>query len=513
MMKYFGIKDTMATVGKFMATLPAQVGVTRVDAAGNVTYTAPSFGSSYMVRRDPELKRAIKTMEEMGITFSTQTYDLWLAKRGKVGASKTRQFTEGVVRVTGALFQGSERMIREVAFLSAFKLARKTMGFDDAVMKAVDVVNESLYDYSAWNTPRIMRSNTAKLLTQFKKYALYTTVYYARNFAQMITPLKGETRRGAAYAFFGSMGLTGLASGVTGMFGVSFTMQMYGVMQSLWNMVFGGDDDEARKKMYELDFVRWFNNVYLPEEFGHIKVAGMGLDELLASGVINTATGYDFASSVSAGNLWFRDIPDAGQWEHALANFVEYMSGPAINITGTMFKGVKDIMEGDTKKGLEKLMPIGALRGPMSSWRMSEEGLVDRDLNKIKSADDFTNAMLFMQGLGYKTTGVAEVTNMNYYINKARRDIEDKRGKLVQQWVKNMRKGDNERVQDIQSNISKFNRMYPIEDLIIDGETLTTALDMKLDKAAMTNRGLEMQEKFMEFEKLRQPGLDKLINE
>jgi hypothetical protein len=102
---------------------------------------------------------------------------------------------------------------------------------------------------------------------------------------------------------------------------------------------------------------------------------------------------------------------------------------------------------------------------------------------------------------------------MNYYINKARRDIEDKRGKLVQQWVKNMRKGDNERVQDIQSNISKFNRMYPIEDLIIDGETLTTALDMKLDKAAMTNRGLEMQEKFMEFEKLRQPGLDKLINE
>jgi len=68
-------------------------------------------------------------------------------------------------------------------------------------------------------------------------------------------------------------------------------------------------------------------------------------------------------------------------------------------------------------------------------------------------------------------------------------------------------------VQDIQSNISKFNRMYPIEKLIIDGETLTTALDMKLDKAAMTNRGLEMQEKFMEFEKLRQSGLDKLINE
>ena len=513
MMKYFGIKDTMATVGKFMLTLPAQVGVTRVDAAGNVTYTAPSFGSSYMVRRDPELQRAIKAMEEMGITHSTQTYDLWLAKRGKVSTSKTRQFTEGVVRVTGALFQGSERIIREVAFLSAFKLARKTMSFDDAIMKATDVVNESLYDYSAWNTPRIMRSNAAKLLTQFKKYSLYTSLYYGSNLLQMIKPLKGETRRGAAYAFFGSMGLAGLSAGVTGMWGIGFTMQVYGVLQSLWNMVFGGDDDEARKKMHELDFIRWFNNIYLPEEFGGIKVAGMDLSELLASGVINTATGYDFASSVGAGNLWFRDIPDAGEWEHALANFVEYMSGPAINITGTMAKGVKDIMEGDTKKGLEKLMPIGAFRGPMASWRMSEEGLVDRDLNKIKNAEDFTNAMLLMQGLGYKTTGVAEVTNMNYYINKARREIGDTRGKLIQQWVKNVRKGDTDRVQDIQSEISKFNRMYPIEKLMIQGEDLTNALDVKLEKSAATRRGIEVKEEFIEMDKLRDRGLDLLTNE
>jgi len=513
MMKYFGIKDTMATVGKFMATLPAQVGVTRVDAAGNVTYTAPSFGSSYMVRRDPELQRAVRDMENMGITLSTQTYDLWLARRGRVSTSKTRQFTEGVVRVTGALFQGSERVIREVAFLSAFKLARRTMSYNDAIMKAVDVVNESLYDYSAWNTPRIMRSNTARLITQFKKYALFTSIYYARNFAQMISPLKGETRRGAAYAFFGSMGLTGLASGVTGMFGVSFTMQMYGVMQSLWNFVFGGDDDETRKKMHELDFVRWFNNVYLPEEFGSIKVAGMDLSELLASGVINTATGYDFASSVSAGNLWFRDIPDSGQWEHALANFVEYMSGPAINITGTMAKGVKDILEGDTKKGLEKLMPIGAIRGPMSSYRMSEEGLVDKDLNVIKNSDDFTTGMLVMQGLGYKTTGVAEVTNMNYYVEKARREIEDKRGTLVRQWVKAVRKGDTDRVQDIQSDIVKFNRMFPIEKLIIGGDDLTNALESKLEKAAVTRKGVEVKEQYLEQEKLRERGLDLLSNE
>ena len=514
MMKYFGAKDTMAIVGKFMATLPAQVGITRVDAAGNVTYTAPSFGSSYMVRRDPELRRAAKAMEDMGITLSTQTYDLWLAKRGRASTSKTRQFTEGAVRVTGALFQGSERVIREVAFLSAFKLARKTMSFDDAIMKAVDVVNESLYDYSAWNTPRIARSNTAKLLTQFKKYALFTTIYYARNVAQMISPLKGETRRGAAYAFFGSMGLTGLASGVTGMWFVGFGMQAWGVLHSLWNFVFGGDDDdEVRKKMHELDFVRWFNNVYLPEEFGSIKVAGMDLSELLASGVINTATGYDFASSVSAGNLWFRDIPDSGQWENALANFVEYMSGPAINITGTMAKGVKDIVEGDTKKGLEKLLPIGALRGPMASWRMSEEGLVDKDLNIIKNADDFTTGMLVMQGLGYKTTGVAEVTNMNYYITKARREIEDKRGTLVRQWVKAVRKNDIDRVQDIQSNMSKFNRMFPIEGLIIDGEVLTDALDQKLEKAAVTNRGIEMKEEFREMDKLRERGLDMIMNE
>lgn len=511
LMKYFGIKDTIATLGKFMLTLPAQVGVTRIDAAGNSVYGAPSFGSSYMVRRDPELRRAVKTMEDMGITFSTQTYDLWLAKQGKVSTSRTKQFTEGVVRVSGALFQGSERIIREIAFLSAFKLARKTMDYDDAIMKAVDVVNESLYDYSAWNTPRILRSDTAKLLTQFKKYALYTTIYYARNFMQMVAPLKGETRRGAAYAFFGSMGLTGLASGVTGMFGVGFTMQMYGVLQGAWNFVFGGDDDEkTRKEMKELDFVRWFNNVYLPEEFGDIKVAGMELSELLASGVINTATGYDFASGVSAGNLWFRDFPDSGQWEHALGNFVDYMSGPFINITGTMAKGVKDISEGDTLKGLEKLMPIGALRGPMSSYRLSEEGLLDRDLNVIKRADSFTTGMLVMQGMGFKTTGVAEVTDMNFYITKAERQIEDTRSKLIQRWVKADRRKDKERQRSVDAEIKKFNRMFPIEDLEIEAEDLDNALDAKLEKELDTHKGLFLQEKFENFEKLRRRGLDTL---
>ena len=506
--KYHGLTAATFEMAKFLNPISRQVGVTKVDSKGNISYTFPSVASSKIVRNSKELQRAMQALQDSGILQHTQTFDLWLAKKGKSGSAAGTAFEAGV-RVTGALFQGSERMTREVAFLSAFQLARKKMGFEDAVNNAIDVVNESLFDYSTWNAPRVIRSPGARLITQFKKFSLYTTSYYLRNAYQMFKPLKGESRRGAMYAFFGSMMTTGLLAGATKAFGVSTMMGIWGMLQGLYNKLL---DEEPEDMLKELDIVRWYNNVYLPEWCGDMEIGGMKLSDILASGVLTSATGYDLSSGISLSNLWFRDIPSAGHWDTAIMDLAE-QAGPFLNIASTMLSSAKDFAEGDNKKGFEKLIPAAMLRAPAVAYRYSDEGALTKNLDELKAADEFTAAQLFMQGLGFKTAGLAEVTDTNYFIKQAEREIDKTRADLIRRRLKAEERGDEAMIDKVDEQIDRFGDMYTHPKQQIRAKDLREARDARRKQARKTERGLAIEKKYDEFEVLREPGLEKIENE
>jgi hypothetical protein len=506
--KYHGLGASTMEMAKFLNPISRQVGVAKVNSKGNIEYTFPSVASSKIVRNNKELQRAMQALQDSGILQHSQTFDLWLAKKGKSGSAAGAAFEAGV-RVTGALFQGSERMTREIAFLSAFQLARKKMGFNDAVNHAIDIVNESLFDYSTWNAPRIIRSPGARLITQFKKFSLFTTSYYLRNAYQMFKPLKGESRRGAMYAFFGSMMTTGLLAGATKAFGVSTMMGIWGMLQGLYNKLL---DEEPEDMLKELDIVRWYNNVYLPEWCGDAEFAGMKLSDILSKGVLTSATGYDLSSGISLSNLWFKDIPSAGHWDNALMDLAEQV-GPFINIASTMLSSAKDFAEGDNKKGFEKLIPAAMLRAPAVAYRYSDEGALTKNLDELKAADEFTAAQLFMQGLGFKTAGLAETTDTNYFISQAKRDIDKTRSDLIRRRLKAEERGDEAMIDKVDEQIDRFGDMYTHRDQQIRAKDLREARDARRKQARKTERGLAIEKKYDEFEVLREPGLEKLESE
>jgi hypothetical protein len=507
--KYHGLTAATFEMAKFLNPISRQVGVAKVDSKGNISYTFPSVASSKIVRNSKELQRAMQAFQDSGLSQHSQTFDLWLAKKGKsIGPVGT--FFEAGVRVTGALFQGSERMTREVAYLSAFQLARKKMGFEDAVNHAIDIVNESLFDYSTWNAPRILRSPGARLVTQFKKFSLYTTSYYLRNAYQMFKPLKGESRRGAMYAFFGSMMTTGLLAGVTKAFGVSAMMSMWGMLQGLYNRLL--DDEPEEDMLKELDLVRWYNNVYLPEWCGDAEIGGMKLSDILASGVLTAATGYDLSSGIGLNNLWFKDIPSAGHWDNAIMDLAE-QSGPFLNIASTMLSSAKDFAEGDNKKGYEKLIPAAMARAPAVAYRYSEEGALTKNLDELKAADEFTAGQLFMQGLGVKTAGLAEVTDTNYFIKQAERDIDKTRSDLIRRRLKAEERGDEEMLDKVDEQIDRFGAMYTHPKQQIRAKDLREARDARRKQARKTERGLAIEKKYSELEPLRERGLEQIEKE
>ena len=503
--KYHGLGAATMEMARFLNPISRQVGIAKVDSQGNISYTFPSVASSKIVRNSKELQRAMQAFEDSGIAQHSQTFDLWLAKKGK-SASKAGAAFEAGVRVTGALFQGSERMTREVAYLSAFQLARKKMGFDDAVNHAIDMVNESLFDYSTWNAPRIIRSPGARLITQFKKFSLYTTSYYLRNAYQMFKPLDGESRRGAMYAFFGSMLTTGLLAGVTKAFGVSTMMSIWGMLQSLYNRLM---DEEPEDELKELNIVRWYNNIYLPEWCGTTKFAGMPLSEILSSGVLTAATGFDLSSGISLENLWFKDIPSAGHWDNAIMDLAEH-SGPFINIASTMASSAKDFAEGDNKKGFEKLIPAAMLRAPAVAYRYATEGALTKNLDELKAADEFTKAQLFMQGLGFKTAGLSEVADTNFFVSQATREIDKLRSDLIRRRLKAEDRDDDKLIDKVDDEIDRFEAMYSHPDLQITDEDLTAARKSREKRAEKTERGLALEEKFSDYEALRDKSIEKI---
>ena len=79
--------------------------------------------------------------------------------------------------------------------MAAFNLAYKKNGGDfkaaiaDAI-DVIDVIDRTQFDYGQGNRARYMMSNTARVLTLFKSYALRMSYFIGRNAYQS---MKGET--------------------------------------------------------------------------------------------------------------------------------------------------------------------------------------------------------------------------------------------------------------------------------------------------------------------------------
>lgn len=502
--KYHGWGPATAQLMQTVASMYTQVGTTSLDKDGNVTYTPPTMMNNRSLRLSPIEQRAYQAMLDRGITDATRTQDLFLRK-GQPSATYNDK-TAKIVNALGSLFHTAESLSREVTFMAAFRLNIRKMPFEDAVENAIHTVNESLFDYSTWNTPRILKSAPARIVTQFMKFPLFVSLYLARNARIIFKPMDGETRTGAAKALFGTLGLTGVLAGVSGLPMFSTLM---GIAQGLRNLM---EDDDEEVVLEEENLMRWFRNVWLPETFGETTVMGMNLAELIDSGVLNAATGYDFASGISLNNMWFRDAPEASSWKDAYASTIMSLLGPGVGLGESWWTAIDDINKGDMLKGFEKLIPA-LFRGTLTAARYKTEGAMDAALRPIKEADEFTNAQLLMQAMGFKTTGLAKVMEDNFAIRQMQQKILQKRTSLISNLDRAAtmdREADFEKVMD---QIDEYNAKYPSPDLRIDYEDIKRAMERRRKAMQMTERGMIQDPRFRDLEVLRERGLELIEKE
>lgn len=515
MAKYFGPAAAAKQVHQmFGDQMINQIGVTRKDEQGNVSYTMPSLASSKMVRENPELTRVVHKMIRRGITSQdAQTYNLLLQK-DEANKSKFDLGLDYANRVLGAANHGSERLVREMTFLNLYQMARKTpvlgrseaMSEEEAFEFAQDATEEGLGNYSNENAPAWMKDTRFLMPAQFHKWAMFTGIYYMRNFKAMLAPLPKETRRGAAYALAGSYLMAVLGTGIKGAFLVSTLLMGYGLARHLLQWAGFGGDEEEDDFLKDLDIMKWFTESYIPKTFGAYKIGDYPLSDILRSGVFNTVTGGDVAGSISEGELLFRNMPDESFFDNLPANLTAAYFGATGSIVTKIRAAIKDWNEGDWRRALSGGLP--SVAGDIASvYRYTEEGARTRNLDVKKYPEEFTKMELLMQVLGYKPADIARLEEVDALYAKKTKEIVDKRSDLMRRMFKAEQLGDEKLQEKVLDEMVKYNRTFPHPDLRIDADAYFNYREGKVEDKRKMQRGLKIEEKFYQLLPVRDKSL------
>jgi len=462
------------------------------DADGSLSYTPLSVGFSKHVRENPILAAAFSEAAERGVTEITRTYDLIsMAKTPSTKfTGRASRFVRGSINMVGAMFHHSERINREIMYMSSFELAyAKALkdglaggingaAFNRAVDESVKNTYDSMFNYTKFNRPRIMRHWTTKIMLQFKLFPQQVTGYFVRNYMTMyhasiaaIKNIDNKQERDAALAdlnegatqFFGSLIMTGMFAGIVGMPLYSATI---GVIQGI--MAALRDEDEP-VPFEERDLDYWFRYVFLPKYFGD------DFARIIQKGPISAISGIDVASSTSLDNLWFRDTQDDKSLLTDFRNQVIGALGPSAGLAENFVKAYEDWKNGHVSQAIEKAVP-GLFKGMVAQLRWGQEGVTAKTTKaEIMSKEEISVATRFWKTLGFNPTELSIQQDKNFKVIEQFRKTEQEYGEIMSHIKTDSMNGNFNRLDKDIEKFVKFAIQNP--DMDVDPDSIFTAIE------------------------------------
>ena len=533
----YGAAETAKVTARY-SYLFDKFGTTKVDKNGNVTtkWGEPSINDSKYINKHPDpayrkaLKLAWQAAQDRDMFMSTYAADM--TSRASAPTGKYEGMPKKSLRFVGSLMGGAfhhlERIARETMYMSTFELAfaraRKNGMSDDAATKkgieeATNVVYESLFNYSQYNKPRIMKAGAIpKLAFQFMTYPLQMTSFLVRNFYKSL-PFVGnkQERKEAAIKFYGVLGMTGMFAGVVGLPGYSMIMGMAeGVREALRPDMEDEDEDEFYDEdddgnpLGKRNLDLWFREWFLPTYFGPGSdlAKAMGLTEeqalMLQRGVkmgpISAMTDLNIGGSVSLDGLWFRDDQPAETSKEAWQQFVfNTLTGPFGAMGEQIFAGFDEFNNGQFNRALEKWLPA-FFRGIPKAFRQEEEGEKTRQGAEVRNAEWYTTGKLLGTALGFQSTEIAEIQKKNFMAKRMIIQVQKERTKTladldlaVQRYDNDPSDKNEERLEDALVAIDRYN--YKNGMLAITGDTVSKSLEGRAKRRGIAQEGLMVSPK------------------
>ena len=439
----------------------------------------PSLDRSSLSRRD---QAAYNRFVADGLIDITATYD-----QSGLASAPTESYDgirQRAMTALSALFHNAERFNREMIAMSAFRAgmesragyADQQKAFAEALAEAKDVTTRSMFDYSSANRPRYMQSAPARVILQFKQFPQQMTFFLVRNLQQMLKGASPEIRREATARFVGTMGMTAIFAGTTGLWGFS---TVAAIVDAVMNGLRDEEEDEEPFD-FKLEYINWAVNTF-----------GKNLGLFLTRGAGNAA-GVDLHSRVSMDGMWFRDGRKNLDEEDAWRQFIVDLLGPTVGLTVSAARAVDLYNNGQTARALEAVAP-GFIKQPLIATRYSQEGVTT--LRGDKLVEELSPFELFMQSLGFRPADVAEIQYYNITKKAQEQEILKERQNLLNLYGLAFMSNDGKAFDKALEKIFKYNDEHPTT--AIPAASLNRSLKERMQKSSQAEHGLIVDKRLM----------------
>jgi hypothetical protein len=549
-----------------------------------VKLSAPKFtaqSSAYirgLQETDPDRYAAIQKAwlygEEREVTQSTFTsaqsiYEQSNKPSGELGfmqslragnkADATKQAVSNTIDGMGGLFHHSERIGREIMYMSAFELAYDRnlkqgmdteVAADKAMATAVKLTNDGMFDFSNWNKPRAFKHPVGRVALQMRSYSFQMTSLLARSAFNLIAAQRTKAERlAAARVFFGVGAMTTLYAGLRS--SQFYVMAMLGLGIYKFFEGLGEDDeeeqeieqgvvssetierqymkfaDEQGRELGKKDMDMFIRTSWIPETFtgGLQEVFGFSDDTAdklsqVADMGLPALAGVDLSSSVALTNLWHpvdtkSDSTEAQSFE-ALGRIV---LGPSGSFITAWNRFDEEANKGNLDKAVEALLPA-AVRNYVKSERLQDEGLVigkNRDV-VLKDPSFYDAYTSTMQALGFPEAETSRDMQLDIRAGEIEREVAQERTDLLDRRYRAILNMATDPSEDAERELAKVEREIQIYGLnypsnAIDEDAKQQSFEQKQQEAAERMYGLGYNPKIPVRQPMAEERMERMLED
>ena len=431
----------------------------------------------------PELKKyeALANLLDMRGQSNTTMMSEALETRDPVGGAWNQ-----INATMGYIFHQGERLNRQVTSMATFDLeleaiAKKKYKGDaskitkddqqaaaQAALDTTELTNSGALTETA---PRLAQTNWGSVIAMYKRFGVSMLYLQARMAKQSIdNALPMELERIATEKYNGDQTkltdedkaeaqeaanltksiakkqIAGLFASSAVMAGVQ-GLPLYGAVAFIMNTVFLDDEDEDFDTMAATFFGEGFY-----------------------SGAINATMGVDVAPRIGMTNLIFRSLPNKEQ-DSLVLQGLELLAGPVYGVTARAFDGIGLINEGETRRGIEKMLPSFA-SNISKGFRYNEEGVTTLRGDPI--VEDIGVMGAAAQLIGLAPASYTQQIERNSVDKRIDRNINSRRSKLLRKYYLAKKNFDFDEARDVEKDMQEFNREHP--EVSIDADTKARSL-------------------------------------
>nr|WP_321458727.1 PLxRFG domain-containing protein [uncultured Vibrio sp.] len=427
----YGFKATAAEMGKLSALFAKTFAVKkkRAGASGEMDMTNGILGDVLNDEEKAALRHAIK----IGAIDVTQMADL--TGMAEQESSNYTGKMASLSRFIGAPFHWAEVMNREVAFITAYRMAKANgVKKADALDYATKATWDSHFDYSSRNRARFMQGDVAAVALQFRQYSQNMTYYLFRNAFDAMKGSDLETKKLARRQLLATFGTTFAIGGLNAL----PLATLAAIANVAYAMTFG-DENEPWDAETELQAA-------INEAFG---------EDIGKHIYYGTMPSVSSRINIDLMRMWVQDA-DAQNSVGWVENLGQQAMGVSFGTAVSFARGADYFIEGQTMRGIEQVTPKW-IKDVFRTARYANEGgnITNRKGEILVS--DVEPLEYAAQFLGFTPGRLVQQYDKNSALKGYEMKAVRRRQKLMNAYWLAYRTKDNEALKEVQKQINRHN--------------------------------------------------------